>query len=47
MGHYTNLEARTGVTVVLARVVFREHWGRAQVAGLVVSAFAIAAVSAG
>lgn len=36
-----------GITVVLARFVFREHWGPLQVIGLLVSAFAIAAVSAG
>jgi drug/metabolite transporter (DMT)-like permease len=35
------------VTVLLARVVFREHWSLVQVVGLVVSAFAIAAVSIG
>jgi drug/metabolite transporter (DMT)-like permease len=34
-------------TILLARVVFREHWSRVQVAGMVVSAFAIAAVSTG
>jgi drug/metabolite transporter (DMT)-like permease len=34
-------------TVLLARMVFREHWSRVQVAGMVVSAFAIAAVSVG
>jgi drug/metabolite transporter (DMT)-like permease len=33
-------------TILLARVVFREPWSRIQVAGMVVSAFAIAAVSA-
>ncbi|MCL2582044.1 MAG: DMT family transporter [Streptosporangiales bacterium] len=36
-----------GVTVLMARFVFHERWGPAQVTGLMVSAFAIAAVSAG
>jgi drug/metabolite transporter (DMT)-like permease len=36
-----------GVTVVLARFVFRERWGAAQVAGLAVSVFAVVAVSVG
>jgi drug/metabolite transporter (DMT)-like permease len=35
------------VTILLARVAFREHWSLFQVAGLVVSVFAIAAVSIG
>ena len=35
------------VTILLARVAFRERWSPVQVAGLAVSAFAIAAVSIG
>lgn len=35
------------ITVLLARVVFSERWSPVQVAGLVLSAFAIAAVSIG
>lgn len=34
-------------TILLARIFFREPWGPVQVAGLAVSAFAIAAVSIG
>jgi drug/metabolite transporter (DMT)-like permease len=36
-----------GVTVLLARFVFRERWSAVQVAGLAVSVFAVVAVSVG
>jgi uncharacterized membrane protein len=36
-----------GVTVLMARAFFRERWGPLQVIGLLISAFAVAAVGAG